>query len=195
MFREGKAAMSERRTRRDFDALSDRRREAMAFLDEGMSQSDVARELSVTRQTVSRWAKLKATYPDDEPWRKRALGRPGGLTNDQKMAFARLLVDSYVRESGPRRKGAPKPVRWTLARVAGLLEAGFHVSYSPAHVRNILTSLVGDDDWLLSKPRFWARVIELAYPEYEGKALVEDFDDGWEVNLKILWDLRRRLQS
>jgi predicted transcriptional regulator len=57
--------MTEKVTRRDFDALSDRRREAMALLDEGVSQSDVARELSVTRQTVSRWAKVKATYPDN----------------------------------------------------------------------------------------------------------------------------------
>ncbi len=187
--------MSEEATRRDFDALSDRRREAMTLLDEGMSQSDVARELSVSRQTVSRWAKLKAAYPDDEPWRKRPLGRPGALSDEQKMAFARLLANSYVREFGPRGRSAPKRVRWTLARVAGLLEAEFGVSYSQAHVRNILTGLVGDDDWLLSRARFWASVIELAYPEYGGKALVEDFDDGWEVSTKILWELKGRLRS
>ncbi len=187
--------MVEQGTRRDFDALSDRRREAMALLGEGMSQSDVARELSVTRQTVSRWASLKATYPDDEPWRKRPMGRPGALTDEQKMALARLLVNRYVRESGRRGRNAAKPVRWTLARVAGLLETEFGVSYSLAHVKNILTGLIGDDRWLLSKPRFWACVIELAYPEYEGKVLVEDFEDGWEVDLKILLALRQRLRS
>lgn len=187
--------MVEQGTRRDFDALSDRRREAMALLGEGMSQSDVARELSVTRQTVSRWAKLKAAYPDDEPWRKRPMGRPCGLTHEQKLTFVRLLADSYVRESGRRGRGAPKRVRWTLARVAGLLEDRFGVSYSQTHVRNILTSLVGDDDWLLSRPRFWARIIELSYPEYEGKALFEDVDYGWVVDCRILGELRRRLQS
>ncbi|MGF6531496.1 transposase [Paraburkholderia sp. GAS206C] len=165
----------------------------MALLDDGMSQSDVARELSVTRQTVSRWAKLKAVYPDDEPWRKRPMGRPGALTDEQKMEFARLLIDRYVREFGPRGRGAPKRVRWTLVRVAGLLEDRFGVSYSAAHVRNILTSLVGHNDWLLSRARFWACVVELAYPEYEGKALV-DFDDGWEVDGRIIGELRRRLQ-
>lgn len=166
----------------------------MALLDEGMSQSDVARELSVTRQTVSRWAKLKAAYPEDEPWRKRPMGRPRGLTDEQKKAFVRLLADTYVRESGPRRKSAPRCVRWTLARVAGLIEAEFGVSYSMAHVKTILTGLIGDDQWLLSRPQFWARVIEMTYPEYAGKVLVEDWDDGWEVNLKILWELRQALR-
>lgn len=165
----------------------------MALLDEGVSQSDVARELSVTRQTVSRWAKLKATYPDDEPWRKRPMGRPRALTDEQKMEFARLLIDRYVREFGPRGRSAPKRVRWTLARVAGLLEDRFGVSYSAAHVRNILIGLVGHNDWLLSRARFWACVVELAYPEYEGKALV-DFDDGWEVDGRIIGELRRQLQ-
>lgn len=191
----GCVAMAEEGTKRDFDALSNRRREAMALLDEGMSQSDVARELSVTRQTVSRWAKLKAMYPDDEPWRKRPMGRPGGLTDEQKMELARLLNDRYVREFGPGGIGAPKRVRWTLARVAGLLEVRFGVSYSQTHVRNILISLIGHDDWLLSRPRFWARIIELSYPEYEGKALFEDIDDGWVVDWRILGELRRRLQS
>ena len=187
--------MAETEARRDFDALSSRRREAMALLDQGVSQSDVARELSVTRQTVSRWAKVKATYPDDEPWRKRPMGRPRGLTDEQKLAFVRLLADSYLRESGRRGRAAAKPARWTLARVGGLLQAKFGVSYSLAHVRNILVSLIGDDQWLLSKSRFWAAVIELAYPEYRGKALFEDIDDGWVVDWRILGELRRRLRS
>lgn len=191
--------MAERRTRRDFDELGERRREAMTLLDEGMSQADVARELSVTRQTVSRWARLQEAYPDDQPWRRRALGRPQGLTDEQKTALVRLLADRYVIESGvrgpgPTRRTVAKPARWTLARVGGLLEAEFGISYSLAHVKTILAGLVGDDDWLLSRPRFWARIIEVAYPEYEGQAFVENFDDGWEVNIKVIWELRGRLR-
>ncbi|WP_416340428.1 helix-turn-helix domain-containing protein, partial [Paraburkholderia sp.] len=74
---------AEKKTRRDFDGLGERRREAMTLLDDGVSQADVAREFGVTRQTVSRWARLKEAYPDDEPWRRRALGRPGGLNDEQ----------------------------------------------------------------------------------------------------------------
>ncbi|WP_255555357.1 helix-turn-helix domain-containing protein [Trinickia mobilis] len=183
------------RTRRDFDQLSERRREAMALLDEGLSQADIAREFSVSRQTVSRWARLKDEYLDDEPWRRRRLGRPGGLTDEQKATFARKLVDSYVRGLGRRRRGEPKPARWTLARVAGMLVAEFGVSYSDAHVRNILVSLVGVDQPLLSRVSVWARLIELVYPEWTGRVLVEDFDDGWELDWRIVGELRRRLQS
>jgi transposase len=187
--------MTERRTRRDFDELGERRREAMTLLDEGVSQADVARELGVARQTVSRWARLKDAYPDDKPWRGRALGRPGGLTGEQKLVFARGLVDSYVRELGPRGRRSPKRVRWTLARVAGLMETEFGVLYSLAHVRNLLIAMAGGDHWPLSNVRFWARVIELAYPEWDGRVLVEDYDEGWVLDWRIIGALRRQLRS
>jgi len=73
-----------------------------------------------------------------------------------------------------------------------LIEATFGTSYSLTQVRNILIDLIGDDQWLLSKPSFWARVIELAYPEYVGEALVEDFEEGWMVSRKVIAELKRR---
>ena len=164
----------------------------MALLAEGMSQSDVARELSVSRQTVSRWEKLKDEFPDREAWRKRRLGRPGAMTDEQRTVLVRILVDNYVREFGPRGIGSRKPGRWTLARVAGLIKAEFGTSYSLTQVRNILIGLVGDDQWLLSKPTFWARVIALAYPEYAGETLIEDFEEGWIVRVKVVAELRQR---
>ena len=192
--------MAEKKTRRDFDGLGERRREAMTLLDDGVSQADVARELGVTRQTVSRWAKLKEAYPDDEPWRRRALGRPGGLTDEQKTSLARRLADSCVREFGSRWGiRSRKPIRWTLARVARLMEAEFGVSYSLAHVRNILIAMVGGDHWPLSNVRFWARIIELSYPEWDGRVLVEhfdeDFNEEWVLDWKIIRELSRRLRS
>lgn len=167
----------------------------MGMLDEGMSQADVARELSVSRQTVSRWARVKDEYADSEPWRRRALGRPGGLSDGQKLALVKLLVDSYVRELGPRSRSSPKPVRWTLARVAGLIETEFGVTYSLVHVRNILIGLVGEDHWPLSNVRFWARLVELAHPQWAGRVLYEDFYDGWVLDWKIQGELRRKLRS
>lgn len=183
------------RTRRDFDELSERRQAGMALLEEGMSQSDVARELLVSRQTVSRWAKLKDEFPDEDAWRRRPLGRPGGMTEDQKAALARRLVGDYVRTSGWWHRSTRRPVRWTLARVGRLIEAESGVAYSLAQVRNILIGLVGDDQWLLSRPRFWARLIELVYPEYADEALVEDFEEGWIVSRRVIAELRRRLRT
>src|SRR5271170_1374396 len=43
--------------RRDLAALEQRRMEAARLLKEGLSQSEVARELGVHRQSVSRWAR------------------------------------------------------------------------------------------------------------------------------------------
>jgi transposase len=164
----------------------------MRLLDEGVSQADVARELDVSRQTVSRWVRLKEAYPDHDAWRRRQLGRPGGLTDEQKMSLVRRLVDICLGAFGPKGRSSPRPVRWTLARVARLMEVEFGTSYSVTQVRNILIGLVGDDQWLLSKPRFWACIIELAYPEYVGEVLVEDFVEGWTVSSKVIAELRRR---
>ncbi|WP_259647407.1 helix-turn-helix domain-containing protein [Burkholderia pseudomallei] len=183
------------RTRRDFDQLSERRRKAMVMLDEGMSQADVARELSVSRQTVSRWVRVKDEYADSEPWRRRPLGRPGGLSDGQKLVLVKRLVDSYVRELGLKGKSSPKPVRWTLARVAGVIESEFEVSYSLVHVRSILIGLVGEDHWPLSNLRFWARLIELAHPKWAGRVLYEDFYNGLVLDWRILGELRRNLRS
>lgn len=167
----------------------------MVMLEQGMSQADVARELSVSRQTVSRWARLNDEYADSEPWRRRALGRPGGLSDGQKLALVKRLVDSYVRELGLKGKSSPKPVRWTLFRVACLIETEFGASYSLAHVRNILIGLVGENHWPLSNLSFWARVIELAYPKWAGRVLVDDVDDGLVLDWRIIGELRRRVRS
>lgn len=180
-------------TKRNFDALCERRREGMRLLDEGVSQADVARQLEVTRQTVSRWATLKKEYPGHDAWRRRRLGRPGGLTGEQKVLLAKRLVDCYVGSFRPISRTNRRPVRWTLARVARLIETEFGTSYSLTQVRNILIGLIGDDQWILSKPRFWARIIEIGYPEYVGDVFVEDIDEGWIVSWKIIAALKRRL--
>ncbi len=79
------------------------------------------------------------------------------------------------------------------------MEIEFGVLYSLAHVRNILIGLVDGNHWRLSNVRFWARVIELAYPEWDGRVLVEGYDDdleeGWVLDWRIIGELSRRLQS
>lgn len=167
----------------------------MALLGDGMSQADVARELSVSRQTVSRWAQLKDEYVDSEPWRRRALGRPGALTDAQKLLLGRQMVDIYVRELGPRGRSSRKTVRWTLARVAGVMKAEFGVSHSLAHVRNILIGLVGEEHWPLSNLSFWAHLIELTHSEWAGRVLVESFEDSWVLSGTVIGELRRRLHT
>jgi transposase len=187
------------RMRRDLDALDERRRVGMALLREGVSQSDIARELSVSRQTVSRWAKLDEAYPDEDAWRRRRLGRPRGMSDEQRAKLVGILVDRYVREQGRRSSRSPLPARWTLSRVAGLIEAEFGVSCSLTQVRKVLVDVVGDDQWRVSQAGFWAKLIELAYPEWAGRVLVVDFDENWNERVRIkgevIADLRQRLLS
>lgn len=45
--------------RRDFDALKERRFQAIRLLDQGLYQSEVARRLKVVRQTVTSTVKLR----------------------------------------------------------------------------------------------------------------------------------------
>jgi transposase len=51
--------------RRNFDALEERRFEAMRLLDKGLNQSEVARRVKVARQTVVRWAQLYESEGQD----------------------------------------------------------------------------------------------------------------------------------
>ncbi|WP_114810100.1 helix-turn-helix domain-containing protein [Paraburkholderia kururiensis] len=158
--------MLEKETRRNFDELSERRRVAMTLLEEGVSQADVARELAVSRQTVSRWAKLREEYPDEEAWRRRPLGRPGGLSEEKKNVLARMLINSYILEYGTE-YAAP----WTLARVARMIAAEFGVSYSLVQVRNILAGLAGGGRLPLRSRYFWMRLILRTYPILSGQNL------------------------
>lgn len=153
--------LEKRSYRREVDELAERRREAMVLLEEGMVQSDVAREIGVSRQTVSRWAKLMAAYPNEQPWRRRPLGRPGRLSREQKMELLRELSAHYQVPSRAKAEGS-----WSLERVAQLIEQRFGVSYSLGQVSTMLKELVGCP-WSNGRG-FWVKVRKLAYPK-EGK--------------------------
>lgn len=118
--------------RRDFEALEARRREGMRLLGRGVTQAEVARRLEVSRQTVSSWAKAKAT--DRQAWRNKRLGRPGGMTDAERVRLTKLLVD------GALAAGFPTEL-WTLRRVAALIEREFERTYSTVHVWRLLKEL------------------------------------------------------
>ncbi|AMV41772.1 helix-turn-helix domain-containing protein [Paraburkholderia caribensis] len=152
--------LKKRSYRRELDELAQRRREAMTLLEEGMAQSDVAREIGVSRQTVSRWAKLMAGYPDEQPWRRRPLGRPARLSSEQKIELLRELLAHYHPPSRAKRERS-----WSLQTVARLIEARFGVSYSLGQVSTMLNEFVGLP-W--SRGRyFWVKVRELVSVEEE----------------------------
>ena len=115
---------------RDRQAFEDVRLQAGALFATGHAQAEVARQLGVARQNVSRW---------------HARWRGGGL--------------NALRSAGPHRAG-PAPVgcptgrhrpgpapgcahgfdtdNWTLARITGVIERLTGVGYHPGHVWKLL---------------------------------------------------------
>lgn len=71
----------------DAEALKTRRLEARRLLDEGMGQAEVARRLKISRQSVSRWARLKPRVLA----KVRRQGRKSKF-DDQKRSKLRALL-------------------------------------------------------------------------------------------------------
>jgi len=124
--------MATRRYKRDFKELELRRRKGMRMLSRGVAQAEVARELEVSRQTTSIWAKRLAE--DAQAWRRKPLGRPGGLDATQKRQIGKALLAGAVVNGFPTEL-------WTLARVAKLIEREFGLAYSTVNVWRILREL------------------------------------------------------
>ena len=133
--------------RRDFSGLERRREQAVRLFARGeVSQAEVARELKVSRQSVSRWY---------QSWRRRGksglagAGRAGRKTRLTERQMER--VKKTLRQ-GPRAHGFETDL-WTLPRVAAVIERATKVRYHPAHVWRILGRL----DWSLQRPAKQAR--------------------------------------
>ncbi len=124
--------MATKRYKRDLKEMEARRRRGMRMLKRGIAQAEVARELGVSRQTASTWAKRLAD--DSQAWRRRPLGKPGGLTAADKRKLAKLLVKGAVANGFPTEL-------WTLARVGKLIAREFGPSYSNVHVMRLLRAL------------------------------------------------------
>lgn len=129
------------RRKRDFKGLEDRRRRAAALFRRGKPQADVARELGVSRQSVSRWymawraegvAGLKAGNP----------GRPRRLDAEQLKTLDRQL------RKGAAAHGYASDL-WTLKRVTRLIAELTDITYHPGHVWWVLREQLG---WTRQRP-------------------------------------------
>ena len=120
--------------RRDFDALEHRRIQAAQLLTKGFNQSEVARRLKVSAQSVSRWANQIAEGGRASLRQAGRAGRKPGLSQAQLERLESLL------KRGPEALGYETGL-WTSARVAHLIEEEFGIRYHPGHVWRILLSL------------------------------------------------------
>lgn len=117
-----------------------RRREGMRLLARGMSQSEVAHTVGVSRTTALRWNRLRQKR-SDAAWKRRPLGRPPKITPAHLKRLAAAL------KQGAQAHGFLNDL-WTLPRIARVLEQECGVRAHPAHLWRILTRL----GWSCQRP-------------------------------------------
>ena len=120
--------------RRDFAALEQRRLRAAGLLEKGVSQSRVARQVGVHRQSVSRWAQQLEKEGRAGLEQARRAGRKPRLSSEDLERIERTL------KRGPELLGYDSGL-WTSARVAGLIEQECGIAYHRGHVWRLLRQL------------------------------------------------------
>lgn len=119
--------------KRKIKAMEGRRMQGVRMLRRGISQSEVARRLEVSRQSVFAWAKTDEI--NKMGWRSTPLGRPSSLTKEEKYKLQRML------RKGGLRNGFDKD-KWSLAMVVVLISDGlYRHEYSRAQVMRLLKEL------------------------------------------------------
>lgn len=127
--------------RRDFEGLERRRMQAARLLEQGVPQAEVAREVGVHRQSVSRWAQQLEEQGRRGLKQAGRAGRKPALNPDDLRRIERRL------KQGPQALGYATQL-WTAARVAQLIEEECGVRYHPGHVWRLLRQL----GWSCQRP-------------------------------------------
>ena len=117
------------------EQLEERRLEGGRLLKAGkLTQAEIARQLGVSRATISDWAK-KVEAEGMRGLRKRtAKGGSSKLTKEQKQRLKRLLDRGAVSNGF-------STDRWTLERVRQLIQRAFKVSYHRNYLNRLLRQL------------------------------------------------------
>jgi transposase len=135
-------ATGSRSPRRDFEGMERRRKRAARMFERGVAQADVARELGVSRQSVSRW------YAEWQAGGTKALKGAGRAGRMPRLSAAQLRQVERALRRGPRAHGFGTDL-WTLDRVAAVIEAETGVAYHPGHVWKLLRDKLG---WTRQRP-------------------------------------------
>jgi len=117
------------------EQMEERRLEGGRLLKAGqLSQAEIARQLDVSRMTVSDWAKTLAAKGIRGLRKRKAAGSPSKLSKPQKQKLKRIL------DRGALAYGFPTD-RWTLERVRQLIQQEFEVPYHRNYLNRLLRRL------------------------------------------------------
>jgi transposase len=127
--------MTWRPTKLTREQMEERRLEGGRLLKEGeLSKAEIARQLGVTRGSVTVWAKAVEAGGLRRLQQRKSSGRKSKLTVEVKKKLKRLL------DRGALVAGFPTD-RWTLVRVSELLKKEFDISYHPNALGRVLDQL------------------------------------------------------
>src|SRR6266481_7101583 len=127
--------------RRDFQKLEERRLLGARLLRQGMHPAEVARQVGVHRQSVSRWAEQL------EQGGVRALKQAGRAGRKARLRPEDLRRIERGLKRGPEALGYENGL-WTSVRVARLIEKECGVRYHAGHAWRILRQL----GWSCQRP-------------------------------------------
>ena len=114
------------------DQMEERRLAAAALLRHGrLSQAGIARQLGVSRASVSRWAATLAQEGPRGLATRARTGRPPRLDPRDWIRLGRLLDRGAVAAGFATE-------RWTLGRIAVLIEREFRARYHPRYLERPL---------------------------------------------------------
>lgn len=99
-----------------------------------LSQAEIARQLGVSRATVSNWAKGVDSEGIQGLKSRKASGVEAKLTQEQKQHLKKIL------DQGALRYGFPSD-RWTLERVCRVIQEKFETNYHPKYLSRLLRRL------------------------------------------------------
>lgn len=117
---------------RDSDILEKRREKGISLLQSGMSQSEVAMALNVSRQSVSRWVKAFKTFGDEGLKRKPKPGRLAKLGESQKQELIRLLRERAIQT---------EKSLWSSKDIAELIHNRFVIEFHKNHIPKLVRAL------------------------------------------------------
>jgi transposase len=114
--------------------LEARRRKAVSLLQEGKSNTEVARLVGADVSSVKRWKRAAAKGGSEALAAKANRGRPPRLTPAQKQELAQVV------RCGPLAAGFRTNL-WTCRRVRQIIRERFGVQYHRDHVGRVLHAL------------------------------------------------------
>lgn len=130
------------RPRGSADLLEDRRRRALALVDEGLSLNEVGRRIGCSASSVKRWRDARRLGGQKALKVRFSPGRPPKLSRAQGRQLVSVLLE------GAMASGYFTQL-WTTARVAEVIWKKFRVRYHRDHVGRLLHSL----GWSHQKPQ------------------------------------------